>query len=126
MEFRTISVFEKQGAQVEAELWATPGWFKFTQCFLYDNNPYISKLDLKISEDGSYVEYEINWHNEEAYTSWYEEWKNIHNDIKPKITSNLKSRGITYYLFWPDTKVEPPPTGDETLSINLYSSKITA
>jgi hypothetical protein len=125
MEFLTISTFEKTGTQIEAELWATPGWFKLTQCFLYDNNPYISKMDLKISDDGSYIEYHIIWHNEEAYNAWFDEWKSVHNDIKPKVINNLKSRGITYTLFWPSSDVEPPPD-DITVSLESFTTKLVS
>ena len=102
MTFRTITVFEKPGAQLEAELWATPGWFKFSQCFLYDGNPYISKLDLKSNDEGSYLEYYIEYHNIEAYHAWYDEWKHIHDDLRIKIIDNLKTRGIESQLYWPE------------------------
>jgi hypothetical protein len=126
MEFQTISVFEKSGAQIEAELWATPGWFKLTQCFLYDSNPYVSKMDLKSTEDGSYVEYHIYWHNEEAYATWLEEWSTVHNDIKPRVLENLNSREIQHTLYWPETSIEPPVKNDNIVSLDSFVSKITA
>ncbi len=75
MNFTTITVFEKEGAQVEAEMWATPGWFKMSQCFVYENNPYISKMDLKANQEGSYLEVYIEYHSKEEYEAWHAEWK---------------------------------------------------
>lgn len=123
MNFQTITVFEKEGAQVEAEIWATPGWFKFSQCFLYENNPYIAKLDQKINEDGSYIEYFIDYHNEEAYLAWYEEWKHIHDELRVKVIENLKSRGIESKLYWPAVDV-PPPKDNPVLPITEFVSKL--
>jgi hypothetical protein len=124
MSFRMVTIFEKPGAQVEAELWATPGFFKFSKCFVYDSNPYISKMDLKINEDGSYLEYYIEYHDIDAYRAWYDEWKHIHDDLRSKIIENLKSRGINSKIFWPEE--ENCPIGyDPVFSLNDFVSRIT-
>ena len=124
MNFQTITVFEKEGAQVEAEIWATPGWFKISQCFLYENNPYISRLDIKTNPDGSYLELYVDYHTEEAYLAWYDEWKHIHDDLRPKVMENLKSRGIESKLYWPEIQ-STIPTYDEVIPIDQFVSKLS-
>jgi hypothetical protein len=123
MTFRTITVFEKPDVQLEAELWATPGWFKFSQCFLYDGNPYISNIDLKLNQEGSYLEYYIDYHNAEAYQAWYDEWKHVHDDLRVKIIANLKSRGIESQLYWPDED-QCPFKEDDVFLASDFTSKI--
>jgi hypothetical protein len=125
MPFRTITTFEKPGAQVEAELWATPGFFKFSKCFIYDGNPYISYIDTKINEDGSYVECYLDYHDIEAYRAWHDEWKHIHDDLRVKIIENLKSRGIETFLFWPDEE-KFPIEDTEVISVDKFVSKISS
>lgn len=101
MTFQTVSTFGKTGAQIEAELWATPGWFKFSQCFLYEGNPYIARLDVKFSSDGSYAEYYLDYHDENAYRAWHDEWKHIHDVTRHNCFESLKTRGIQIELYWP-------------------------
>ena len=102
MSFEYIITFEKAGTQIEAELWATPGWFKFSQCWIYENNPYVSKLEANSILDGSYIEIYVGYHNEEAYNAWMDEWRTIHNELRDKIFENLKSRDIDYTIYWPE------------------------
>lgn len=123
MEFQTVTVFEKEGAQVEAEIWATPGWFKISQCFLYENNPYISRIDAKSNVDGSYFELFVDYHNEDAYLAWYDEWKHIHDDLRPKVIENLKTRGVDSILYWPEANV-PAPQHEKVLPITKFVSKL--
>jgi len=124
MSFQTITVFEKDGAQIEAEIWATPGWFKFSQCFLYDNNPYVSRLEMKVNNDGSYLEYHLDFHNEDAYQAWHDEWKHIHDDLRPKIIDNLKFRGIGYTLYWPEGNISPP-NEEPALAVSQFTTKLS-
>lgn len=105
MIFSTVSVFEKPGANMEAEIWATPGWFKFSQCFLYENNPFISKLDMKVSKDGSYLEYLLDYHDESAYQAWHETWKHVHDITRASCFENLRKRGAIIQLYWPGTEL---------------------
>jgi|LauGreDrversion4_2_1035121.scaffolds.fasta_scaffold915548_2 hypothetical protein len=124
MNFTTITVFEKEGAQVEAEMWATPGWFKMSQCFVYENNPYISKMDLKANQEGSYLEVYIEYHSKEAYEAWHAEWKHIHDELRFKVMENLKTRGIDNKLYWPDQGI-PAPENETAYSLDQFVSKIT-
>jgi hypothetical protein len=103
MTFRIITVFEKEGAQIESEIWATPGWFKFQQFYLLENNSYLCNLDKKISEDGSYLEYYVDYHDEEAFLAWYEEWKDLYDNLRTQVIENLKSRGVQHTVYWPET-----------------------
>lgn len=102
MSFQYVSTFEKSGTQIEAELWATPGWFKFSQCWIYENNPYIDKIEAKSSPDESYIEVYVSFHNEDAYKAWFDEWQTVHDELRDKIFENLISRDIKYTIFWPD------------------------
>jgi hypothetical protein len=123
MTFQTISTFEKPGGQIEAELWATPGWFKFSQCFLYEGNPYIARLDLKSSVDGSYVEYYLDYHDENAYRAWHDEWKHIHDEVRFNCFESLKSRGVQIKLYWP---AEELGGRADVQAFDTFVSKITA
>lgn len=123
MPFRTVTTFEKSGSQVEAELWATPGFFKFSKCFAYDGNPYISRIESITNEDGSYIECYLEYHDIDAYRAWHDEWKHIHDDLRTKIIDNLKSRGIESRLFWPEEE-KFPIEGTEVISINEFVSRL--
>lgn len=123
MTFRIISVFEKEGTQIESEIWATPGWFKFQQFYLLENNSYLCNLDKKISEDGSYLEYYVDYHDEEAFLAWYEEWKDLYIELRTKVLENLKSRGVQHTVYWPGSS--SLPTDDPDLHpLDQFQSKL--
>jgi hypothetical protein len=123
MTFRIITVFEKEGTQIESEIWATPGWFKFQQLYLYENNPYMSNLEAKISEDKSYIEYHVDYHDEAAFLAWYEEWKDLYIELRTKVLENLKSRGVQHNVYWPGSS--SVPTDDSNLHpLDQFRSKL--
>ena len=123
MTFRIITVCEKEGAQIESEIWATPGWLKFQQFYLLENNSYLCNLDKKISEDGSYLEYYVDYHDEEAFLAWYEEWKDLYDDLRTQVIENLKSRGVQHTVYWPETSfvlIEDP----DARQLTQFQSKL--
>ena len=124
MSFDYVSTFSKEGTQVEAELWATPGWFKFSQCWIYENNPYIEKIEAKTSSDGSYIEIYVSYYNEEAYKAWRDEWKQIYDELRDKIFDNLKSRGIKYTLYWPDDSIIESEEKELVKPLSSFASSI--
>ena len=123
MTYRTISVFEKPDVIVEDELWAAPGWAQLVGCFLYDGNPYISKVEKFTNEDHSYLEYHLDFHDEEAYHAWYEEWASAHDTLRSPIFETLRSRGVHIQLYWEGVYLDAT-NNESVLPITEFVSKI--
>lgn len=124
MSFHTISIFEKPGSQIEAELWAIPGWFKMSRCFTAEatgHSEFVENLYNKLSADGSYVEYHLIFHSEDTYRAWHEKWKDIYVPLRKECLEIARSNGITAQLYWPG---EDLGGHEVTISVENFVSKL--
>ena len=109
MAYRTICTMEKAGIDV-VDLWESQqGWWDFCEaCFLYEGNPYIEPIYQRESDDKSYVEIHVIYHDENFYQLWHDEFKEIHDDWRAKTFKNLEDMGVTINRYWETTDLSAP------------------
>lgn len=86
--------FEKPGANVIESIWSSKNYFHLADCFLYDGNPYIEGIHEFLSDDLSYAEYIIPFHDKNFYELWFDEFKDIYLPYRQASFDEFRSKGI--------------------------------
>jgi hypothetical protein len=108
MTFRTVTTFEKIGDDVKQMLYLAPGVLAVVNCFNMEVSPYISHIEEKVSDDRNYLEIHIYFHDTNAYNSWHDEWKDLHDEIRNYMLDHLESSGITIKRYWETSDLARP------------------
>lgn len=99
MIFRIVGTFEKPGSKVIEHMWKNTLYIKLLECYLFEGNPY-SVSDYKLSEDESYIEIYLNYHSEQFYRMWYEEFKDQYTPLIKIVFEQFREQGITPQLYF--------------------------
>jgi hypothetical protein len=93
MIFRTIATFEKQETNIVDTLWNNPHYSQLSTCYLFEGNPY-SIINHKLLDDNSYVEIYVDYHSEQFYRMWYDEFKDRYVPLIKLSVDSLREQGV--------------------------------
>jgi len=99
MIFRTIATFEKLETNIVDILWNNPHYSQLSTCYLFEGNPY-SVIGHKLSEDNSYIEIYVDYHTEQFYRMWYEEFKDQYVPLIKLSVDSLKEQGVEIHHYF--------------------------
>ena len=100
MSFRTVTTFELPESDIHSILLATPGIDVVSSCFVLGENPYLESFETKTSEDKSYMEVYINFHDEHSYNSWHDQWGSVHDNARSMVYNLLRHAGVSINRYW--------------------------
>lgn len=86
--------FEKPQSNVLEIIWTNKTYYHLSDCFLYENNPYIEGVHEAVSDDLSYVEYVIPFHDKNFYELWFDEFKDVYLGYREQVFADLKKSGV--------------------------------
>lgn len=89
-----IATFEKPGANIVEEIWSCKIYYLLSECFLYDGNPYIEGIHELISDDMSYQEVYIMFHDKNFYDLWFDEFKDVYVAYREQAFSELRKKNV--------------------------------
>lgn len=122
MRFRLVTTFEKSGVNIIETLWNIKSYYNVADCFLYEGNPYIEGIYENISEDLSYVEYYIPFHDQNFYELWFDEFKDVFMPYREQAFAELRELGVTITQYW-ETLDVPGIEGDQPLLMDDFVSR---
>lgn len=93
MIFRTIATFEKLETNIVETLWKSSYYNQLLECYLFDGNPY-SVSNHKLSEDNTYIEIYVDYHSEQFYRMWYDEFKDKYVPLIKLAFDEFREQGI--------------------------------
>jgi radical SAM superfamily enzyme YgiQ (UPF0313 family) len=121
MIFRLITTFEKPGVNIIETLWSVKSYYNLADCFLYEGNPYIEGIHENVSDDVSYVEYYIPYHDRNFYELWYDEFKDIFIPYREAAFAELRSMGVEINQYWEELDIAG--VGEGSLPIEEFVSR---
>ena len=120
MIFRTIATFEKTGTNIVETLWKSDHYNKLLECYLFDGNPY-SISDHKLAEDNSYIEIYVDYHSEQFYRMWYDEFKDTYIPLIKLAFDDFRQQGIDIRHYC--DAIDLPGLPEEREPIDLFVSR---
>jgi hypothetical protein len=99
MIFRIVGTFEKPDTKVVELMWGYSPYIKLLECYLFDGNPY-SVSSHRLADDGSYAEMYLNYHSEQFYRMWYDEFKDQYIPLIKEVFDKFRSQGIQAQLYF--------------------------
>lgn len=108
MPFRTVTTFELPESDIYSVLFSTPGMDVVSSCFVLGENPYLDSAEIKISNDRSYMEVHINFHDENNYNSWHDQWASVHDNVRIIAFNLLKNAGVSIERYWETSDLAMP------------------
>jgi hypothetical protein len=121
MIFRSVTTFEKPGSDILDIIWNIKSFNSTSDCFLYEGNPYIDSVDEYVSDDGSYVEYVVQWHDQNFYELWFDEFKDILVPHRHEYYQTIKEQGVQFKEFW--SSMDVPGVPDFALPIDQFTTR---
>ena len=97
MTYRFVFTAEKPESNVLEVLNACPGWHDVVACFPPDS-PF-AQFTEQFSEDGSYAEWQMFFHDREVYELWYDAYKDLHDASREATITFFESQGGTIGLY---------------------------
>jgi hypothetical protein len=125
MIFRSVTTYEKPGSDILEIIWNIKSFNSLSDCFLYEGNPYIDSINEYISDDISYVEYVVDWHDQNFYELWLDEFKDIVVPYRQDFYQTIKGQGIEFKEFWSslDAPVLALPDYVVPLSMDQFTTR---
>lgn len=120
MVFRIIGVFEKSGSNVIELMWKTPQYTELLECYLFDGNPY-SVSSYKLNEDISYAEIYLDYHSEQFYRMWYDEFKDQYVPLIKTVFDRFRAQDIYAQLYF--DPIDLPGLPEDRLPITDFVSR---
>ncbi len=117
MTYRTIHVFEKQGANLSQVLPATPGLDSCTQFFY--GSEHVELFEERANADFSYIEYHIHFLDEANYIEWHRKCGGMHDSIRNNAYDVLEAIGVDVKRYWETSDL----SGPGALPIEQFASK---
>ena len=118
MTYRTIHVFEKQGANLTQVLPAAPG---LDNCVHFFVSEHVELFEERYKEDYSYIEYHIYFVDEANYLEWHRKNGSMHDDIRNSAYEALELIGVDIKRYWETADLSAPGS----LPIAEFTSKYT-
>jgi hypothetical protein len=106
MTYKFVFTAEKSGSDVLAVLETCPGWLDVVACFPPDS-PF-AQFTQKISEDGSYAEWEVFFLDREIYELWYEAYNDLHDVSRETALTFFESQGGIIGLYTEGVDLSSP------------------
>ena len=119
-EFITVTTFEKDNTNLVPVLW---GILEFAECSrlcFEGNSPYISSSEWKMTEEKSYIELYLKFHDEPTYLAWYDMFGSVHDAYATILKKKLNEQGVDIKRYFEGTTLIDP---DNTLFISEFTSK---
>jgi hypothetical protein len=120
MIFRTIATFEKLDSNILDVMSKNTFYIQLLECYLFDGNPY-SISSNKLSEDNSYIEIYVEYHSEQFYRMWYDEFKDKYISLIRLVLEEFKNLGIDVIQYFDN--IDLPGLPEERKSIELFVSR---
>jgi hypothetical protein len=118
MTYKTIHTYEKQGANFFELIPTIPG---LSSCeFFFKDSPYVELLELRLSEDKSYVEVHIYFKDESNYLEWHRACGDIHDPIRNSAYEVMEIIGVDVKRYWETTDLSAPGSLPITEFVNKY------
>ena len=90
-----IASFEKSRSNIQEEVWSCKIFYLLTECFLYNGNPYVDGVHEILSDDMSYKEVYIIFHDRNFYDLWFEEFKDVYVPLREQAFAEFRANGVT-------------------------------
>jgi hypothetical protein len=100
MVFRLITTFEKSGENVIETLWTVKSYYHLADCYIYEGNPYIEDIQERYTDDMSYAEYYVTYHDQNFYELWHDEFKDIYIPSREVAFDQLRKMGVEIKQYW--------------------------
>ena len=120
MIFRTIATFERPETNIMDILRNNPHHSQLATCYLFEGNPY-SIINHKLSEDNSYVEIYVDYHSEQFYRMWYDEFKDRYVPLIKLSVDSLRDRGVVIQHYF--DSIDLPGLPEKRQSIQSFVSR---
>lgn len=102
--FKTVTVFEMLSGDVYAKMCESASYIQAIYCFPTPSE-YFAIIEQKISEDRSYFEQHIYFHNEEKYKEWYAIFGEILEELVEEINDEFSKNDISYRRFFDNVEI---------------------
>ena len=125
MIFRSVTTYEKPGSDILEIIWNIKSFNSLSNCFVYEGNPYVDFINEYVSDDASYVEYVVDWHDQNFYELWLDEFKDVVLPYRQDFYQTIKKQDIEFKEFWSslDAPVLDLPHPDIPLPINQFTTR---
>jgi hypothetical protein len=120
MIFRTIATFEKLDSNILDVMSKNIFYVQLLECYLFDGNPY-SISSNKLSEDNSYIEIYVEYHSEQFYRMWYDEFKDKYVSLIRLVLEEFKNLDINVDQYFDN--IDLPGLPEERKSIESFVSR---
>jgi hypothetical protein len=117
MTYRTIHVFEKQGANLTEVLPSAPGLDSCSSFFF--GSEHVELFEERAISDFSYIEYHIYFFDEANYLEWHRKNGSMHDSIRNGAYEVLELIGVDIKRYWETTDLSAPGS----LPIEEFTSK---
>ena len=122
-----IASFEKSRSNIQEEVWSCKIFYLLTECFLYNGNPYVDGVHEILSDDMSYKEVYIIFHDRNFYDLWFEEFKDVYVPLREQAFAEFRANGVTVteYLDELDAGGVNPGTRLSSEFVTRYPEKLS-
>lgn len=117
--FKTVTVFEVESGDVFEKMCESISYVQITYCFPYPSE-YFFLIQEKASEDRSYIEHHIYFHNEEKYKEWYSVFGEITEELVDEFKEDFEKKQITHRRFFDNVEVSGAARAEP---MNTFQSK---
>jgi hypothetical protein len=121
MIFRSVTTYEKPGCDILDIVWNIKSFNTVSECYQFEGNPYIDYIDEYVSDDASYVEYHVGWHDQNFYELWIDEFKDIILPYRHEFYQTLTEQGVQFNEFW--SSIDAPGVPDFAMSIDQFTTR---
>lgn len=93
--YRMITTFELPGGDALRTLKSVKQWYLLSEFFYWEKtNPYVSGIHELVSDDLSYVEFYVLFHDKEFFELWFELFNNKFLECKVECYNGFKEKGL--------------------------------
>ena len=117
MTYRTIHVFEKQGANLSEILPSVPGLDTCSSFFF--GSEHVELFEERATSDFSYIEYHIYFIDEANYLEWHSKNGSMHDSVRNNAYEVLELIGVDVKRYWETTDL----SASGSLPIEEFTSK---
>jgi hypothetical protein len=90
------------GFSIIDTIWSLESYRRMSDSFLFQDNHYIECIIENISDDKSFVEYIVPFHDRSFYDMWFREQEENYIPYREQAFADLRSLGVEIKTYIPD------------------------